>query len=389
MSKRIVLVLVAALLAACSSDPTTSRHFWRDAALVEAELGVTAVEIAVGEPLWDFPLVTVSRDAIRFDARPWLAAKDRDALPPEAFEEWSFEVPVQDGVVPEEKRRGTLIVRLFEQTREWTRRVDFEANGEPWHAVNILAEEDVSWELVRQVYYTLGQATVWPPVPVGRVGPELRGAQAGRAEPYYQEPCVGEVYLDWGPNSRHVTLIQPGEGVEHRYLVVPDGESLAEPLADLGQRCVGLWDAGAEELAGREGLVEPARWRCVSVISTPDASVPMKRILRSLAEGYPLAPDIVMHFPLGGISGTAELPERTGASLDEADLGIACGTARVDSWAVGRTGLDAILGTTGSASDGEAVRDLLSDDGALEGDVAKALEKVGAPPAPPAEEETP
>ena len=222
---------------------------------------------------------------------------------------------------------------------------------------------------MKAVLYTMTQAGMASPILVGRVGGELRGAHAGRAEPFHDARCISEVYLEWGEQGRLLGVVQDQHLTS---LSVSDDESLAGPIADLARRCRQRWDRALAALEGER--VDPASWRCLSVRPMPHDSLPMERLLRSMAEGYRLHPDAVVHVPMDFFGGKPPV-RPTVATLDEVDLDPACGMERLPKWSDPRW---------------DPVADLLEDAGTLDSSKFGGA-SPGAPPEPttPASEETP
>lgn len=391
--RTLLTVLTCLALAGCARapDPATDRAFWRDAALVQAELGVEAVAIPAGEPLWDFPLLVVTRDELRFDDRPWragLAPEVRDALERAPS---SFVLPLTDGAVSEEQLRGVFVSPLYDEVKAAVddHKAAWAATGsswaeERWQGVNILAEEDVPFATLGQLVYTSAQAQLAAPVFVGRAGGELRGAHAGRPEPWYRAECAGRTFLLMQPEGAELVL------VDRQVLDVSSDGALTGLATDLARGCAPRWERRHAELlaAKPDGLVEPAAWRCVSVTPFVGGKVPAGRVLRLLGSTWDLAPDVHMPNPMVAMPADQPLGGATVPSLEQVDLDAACETDRLEHTAYGDTGVKALLGTVGSSSRADAVRDLL-DDAALQAELPQGTLRSTADAAPEPPEASP
>jgi hypothetical protein len=289
-----VFLLAWGLLAGCVArpDPDTHRAFWWDAALVEAELGVEAIELPAGEPLWDFPVIAVTPEAIRFDSRPWLLALEPDQVPPDGAGDRRWELALTDGEVPAEEVRGSLIQPLYDELNDFRLQARRPGAESSVGGVNIVADASVPGYLLHQVAYTTAQSGIPSPVFVGRVGETLRGAHAGRPGPHYRVPCAAQVVVQVTPTERQ--LMAAGES-----MAVAEGSEVEGLLRELAARCEEPWSRwhGLLQGAKPEGLVDPARWSCVEVRVVATRITPAHRVLPTVAAGYPVHPEVAVPNP--------------------------------------------------------------------------------------------
>lgn len=309
------------LLGGCAGDASRDERAWQDADGLAAA-GLSLAPLIAGEALAPSVRIAIRPDAVLVDSRTeWLSWSDaarrerrelREALAvdPEAL------VSLVDGRVPEAQRRGQLITPLFERldalvaTRIATDPADAPFDGR----VQVWADASVPAETVRQVLYTAGQAQFSAMVLAGRVEGSVRGAHASRGGPWPGQPCAAHLLAH--PSEDAQVLV--GDGVA---IAAPEAR-LGEVLADVVSACRPRWEAAhAAAPGGAEIPLE--RFGCVAVSPHLGDEAPIARALAVYAAAYPLWPDVVTAFPVGGAGPTPEA--RTLDALDPDALAALCG----------------------------------------------------------------